>query len=369
MSARAGQRAILLAGLLAGAWAHAAAPAGHGIDLAPGLTVTSVVHDAIDYEGLSVYQQIDAQGLKRVVRWTQDDAQAGKRSHSAIFVTRPEDLESAHRLIIVWQSGDPENFPGAVQGVASRAIRRDLLDSGATALVLGAAPVQSGAALLGGLLGGRKYYRGTLTRVEKSPLPMSVLLDGRRTTVPVIHARGMVSVGDSSGSAELWILNDDRLPLILRWDALGASVRVVRIENPPAPRDAAAGRMHGIDLGQALADGCHAELDGIHFTSDSAELLPESAAALQAAAAVVAAHPDWKFMIEGHTDNLGGPDHNLDLSRRRAAAVRDALVARHHVPAARLEVRGFGLTRPVETNDTLEGRARNRRVELSRQCP
>ena len=70
--------------------------------------------------------------------------------------------------------------------------------------------------------------------------------------------------------------------------------------------------------------------------------------------------------MEGHTDSLGGDAPNLDLSRRRAAAVKQALASGYGIDAGRLQTAGFGASRPKESNDTLEGRARNRRVELVR---
>jgi outer membrane protein OmpA-like peptidoglycan-associated protein len=72
--------------------------------------------------------------------------------------------------------------------------------------------------------------------------------------------------------------------------------------------------------------------------------------------------------IEGHTDSIGGPRYNQDLSERRAAALKGELVGRHKVAPVRLGTRGFGASRPLEPNTTLEGRARNRRVELVRPC-
>jgi OOP family OmpA-OmpF porin len=80
------------------------------------------------------------------------------------------------------------------------------------------------------------------------------------------------------------------------------------------------------------------------------------------------ARPDWLITIEGHTDNIGIPASNLTLSQRRAEAVRAALVETYQTPADHLTAIGFGQTQPVETNATIEGRARNRRVELSRKC-
>ena len=69
--------------------------------------------------------------------------------------------------------------------------------------------------------------------------------------------------------------------------------------------------------------------------------------------------------MEGNTDNIGGDVYNLDLSKRRAAAVKETLVTRYHIAPDRLSTNGFGASHPIETNDTLEGRARNRRVELT----
>jgi outer membrane protein OmpA-like peptidoglycan-associated protein len=88
---------------------------------------------------------------------------------------------------------------------------------------------------------------------------------------------------------------------------------------------------------------------------------------LQEIAQALKHNPDWKLTVEGHTDNIGGDAYNLNLSKRRALAVKEALVAQYNIAPDRLANDGFGASRPVESNDTLEGRARNRRVELVRQ--
>ena len=75
-------------------------------------------------------------------------------------------------------------------------------------------------------------------------------------------------------------------------------------------------------------------------------------------------HPDWKLSIAGHTDGIAGDAFNLDLSKRRAAAVKNALVTGFGANAERLTTTGYGKSRPQDTNETPEGRARNRRVEL-----
>jgi outer membrane protein OmpA-like peptidoglycan-associated protein len=351
--------------------ASSGASAATDLNIAPGFITTSVIHDGVDYEAINVLQQLDAKGLKRVVRWSQVDATApgGRKEHSATFVTALSDLESAPRSITVWISGDPETMPGATQGMVSRAVWRSLVGKGESPIVLGTARATHPGDLLGGLLAGRKYYRGTLRRLEAGSIPYKVIVNGQSTTLPAVHVKGTVSVGSDSGTAELWILDDERLPTLLRWEILGSSLTIVRIDTPPKDKGGA-GAAGGIDLGNALSqhDGCHSELHGVYFTSGSAQLLPESRPALEGVAAALRQHPDWSVLIEGHTDNLGNAESNLSLSRARAAAVRTALINDLKIEASRLSSEGFGMTRPIETNATLEGRARNRRVELSRKC-
>jgi outer membrane protein OmpA-like peptidoglycan-associated protein len=106
---------------------------------------------------------------------------------------------------------------------------------------------------------------------------------------------------------------------------------------------------------------------GIYFDFNKDTLKPESEPVLKEIAQAMTHNPDWKLTVEGHTDNIGGDTYNLDLSKRRAAAVKQALVTQYNIAPDRLLTGGFGASRPVETNDTLEGRARNRRVELVRE--
>ena len=99
------------------------------------------------------------------------------------------------------------------------------------------------------------------------------------------------------------------------------------------------------------------------FDFDEADIRPDAAAALSQLATVIAAYPNGRVELSGHTDARGGDAYNLRLSERRAAAVAAWLVERHGVPAGRLATRGEGETRPVGDNATEEGRQRNRRVE------
>jgi outer membrane protein OmpA-like peptidoglycan-associated protein len=106
---------------------------------------------------------------------------------------------------------------------------------------------------------------------------------------------------------------------------------------------------------------------GIYFDFNSATIKPESEAVLRQIADIMRKNPDWRLSVSGHTDNIGGDPANLALSQRRAAAVKDALVTRYQITPDRLATSGYGASSPIESNATLEGRARNRRVELRRQ--
>jgi OmpA-OmpF porin, OOP family len=108
-------------------------------------------------------------------------------------------------------------------------------------------------------------------------------------------------------------------------------------------------------------------LYGIYFDTGKAILKPESEAALQEIAKLVKADPGLKLYVVGHTDNTGGFDANMKLSIDRASAVVSALVSKHSVSAAILKPCGDGPTAPVATNETEEGKALNRRVELVKQ--
>jgi outer membrane protein OmpA-like peptidoglycan-associated protein len=115
---------------------------------------------------------------------------------------------------------------------------------------------------------------------------------------------------------------------------------------------------------QALATTGKVDIYSIYFSFDSDLIREESEPTLREIAEVMRRHPDWKLGVNGHTDGVGGDQYNLDLSRKRAGAVKDALVKRYRIDGGRLGTSGLGKSQPKDTNDTLEGRARNRRVEL-----
>lgn len=104
---------------------------------------------------------------------------------------------------------------------------------------------------------------------------------------------------------------------------------------------------------------------GINFDSAKSAVSADSEPVLTQVREMLAAHPELKIKIEGHTDNVGGQAANLVLSQQRAAAVKAWLV-RNGVADNRLTSEGLGDSRPVAPNDTDDGRRKNRRVELVR---
>ncbi|WP_404981094.1 MULTISPECIES: OmpA family protein [Caballeronia] len=101
------------------------------------------------------------------------------------------------------------------------------------------------------------------------------------------------------------------------------------------------------------------------FDSGRAQLKPGSNRALVAALEMIKAHPDKRILVAGYTDNVGGATSNLHLSNARAAALRDWLVDASGIAATQFAIQGYGDTRPIASNDTPEGRAKNRRVEIT----
>jgi len=121
------------------------------------------------------------------------------------------------------------------------------------------------------------------------------------------------------------------------------------------------------DFSQMISSSGRYVTHGILFDTDSDRLKPESAAVIQAIARGLETNPNLKLQIEGHTDSVGNAAHNLELSKRRAEAVKAVLAGQFKVDGTRLTTAGLGAGKPIDSNDTVQGRAQNRRVEFVRQ--
>lgn len=329
------------------------------IPLEVGLMVVSATVDhGLDYEVFRTVVAADDDAVTFVLRRT-DPSSGGDTDARAISVTRivkRQDLAEANRVIAYFHTQDPELFPGSTAFQASTDFLDALRGGGQVPFVFGiaAGPL--------GLLGARKYYRGNLQRVDL--VQVAVLLNGVPTTLPAMHVKGTLKVGDDVGEAEFWWLDQSDNALALRWTFKDSRVQVVRIDTLGSPAEAAVSQLR-----TALAsDLCRAALHGVYFDTGSAALLPQSEAEIAVVAALVKDHPEWQLAIEGHTDDIGSAEDNLLLSQKRAAAVRLALIDGCGIVADRLTATGYGETSPLDDNGSLEGRARNRRVELARQC-
>jgi len=107
-------------------------------------------------------------------------------------------------------------------------------------------------------------------------------------------------------------------------------------------------------------------LTGASFDFNKATLTAEGRMHIDHAVQVMRDNPGLRVSVEGHTDSVGTHAYNTKLSWRRATTVRDYMVS-HGIAASRITTEGYGETRPIASNDTADGRAKNRRVEIIAQ--
>jgi outer membrane protein OmpA-like peptidoglycan-associated protein len=332
------------------------------IPLVTGLTIVSALHyPEGDRENIVNVSEASSAGARYTWSYEQhgggDVTHLPDRAKLRRFV-RASDLAGAPRLDAVFPSNAPEESPGFTAFSISQAAYRKLLAEKQMPYTITTVEGAGGLGKLGGMFASRMTMRGTLSLASPRPEPMSVLLNGARVIVPTLRLKGAFALGDEKDVMDMWVLADSTHPLILRVVDKTDVLQTIRIDLPA--KDAAVER--------ELATACRAEIPGIYFAFNSAALDPASDPALSDMSKLLAKHTDWTLAIEGHTDNIGGDASNQTLSTKRAEAVRTALVSRFHIAAARLRSAGFGATRPREPNTTIEGRARNRRVELVRPC-
>ena len=143
----------------------------------------------------------------------------------------------------------------------------------------------------------------------------------------------------------------------------GRTVAVVHLLEPRS-RDKKMVTVKADEMARSINTTGKVVLYGIFFDTAKADLTPASDPALAEIAALLKADPKLAVLIVGHTDNQGGFDYNVDLSRRRADSVVKALATTLKVDAKRLRAAGAGMIAPAAPNETEEGRSRNRRVEV-----
>lgn len=338
-----------------------AATTASRIPLCEGLTIVTAIEERNgDYESVKRVTALTSTSLNLAVRGDRPVNSAIHRIHVARTVLR-DDLRTATFYLHHFDTRAPAVVPGSTAVGTSTAVLAALKDTGAAdiAVIDPAARAASPAEMQ------RHLWTYKLRRVGS--VPLSVTVNGSKTDLMAIHARGTY-MGDR---ADFYFLDDPDNPLTLRFeftsgprDDKPARLQVVQISYAcePSVKPAAPGRLE-----RALLEDGRADVYELYFEFGSARIRDLSEPTLQEIAAVLTRHPDWRLDIEGHTDSVAPDDYNLDLSQRRAAAVKAALTGRYGIDQPRLSTVGFGESRPKDRNDTLEGRARNRRVELVRQ--
>ena len=341
------------------------------IPLVQGLTLVGAASERQgDYESTYVFDAVDADGTLHLDTSADLPDPAGGKARPVSFNRDVGGSDRAHARTYKYMfSNGPQEYPGTTALGTSAAVINDLRSTGNAAITL-----DGQVAGLGNLLNSilallpdgdsqkpaDPYFSGsgTIRAVEPGPVPYPMMVNDALVSLSAWHVKGNFSEGATLVPIEWYILDDPANPLTLRFDIGKDKLEIIRIAFPlddPAK-----------SLETSLQHDHRAVIYGIYFDFNSATIKPQSATVLLTIAEVMKKNADWALTVEGHTDNIGGNAANQDLSARRAAAVRTALI-QLGIADRRLLASGFGASAPRDTNATLAGRARNRRVELTRQ--
>jgi OmpA-OmpF porin, OOP family len=201
---------------------------------------------------------------------------------------------------------------------------------------------------------------------------ISSLLGGAGTAVPsAVPSAAAETAGMSKRLVPLLLLAVVVVALLAYWKECGSSVRsnLAKITLPGGAVISVPEGSLNYQLAQFLANGNSSELpktfafDNLNFATGTTQLTPESVSTVNDLIVILKAYPAAEVQLVGHTDNTGDAAANMKLSQDRANAVRDMLV-NGGIDAGRLSTAGYGQDKPMASNDTDEGRAKNRRTEL-----
>lgn len=165
--------------------------------------------------------------------------------------------------------------------------------------------------------------------------------------------------GDAYVTVQTFSLIDDLYCAELN----GRTIALVHVLEPKG-REKKMVVVEAAKMANSLSTSGSISLYGIYFDTDKAALKPESDPTLQEIATLLQNDPKMAVIVVGHTDNQGAFAYNIDLSSRRAEAVKDALVTKYGIDGGRLTAAGAGMMAPVASNDSEDGRSKNRRVVL-----
>jgi outer membrane protein OmpA-like peptidoglycan-associated protein len=309
----------------------------------PGLTITRAYTSQYgpDAEEFNVITDVTRDGIAL--------SYSDTRGITAQRLVRTADRRNAHSYLIGFDPRVPRVIPNTTSlGISSEALQQ-LRSSGVTAMSLMYDTRLS-------------TISGSLTLVnDNGRLP--VLVENQIVSIPVLIARGNFQNGARSASGYFYFVSDIKNPIAIEysirmsWEKALRTTRTVRVS---------AGRSEQAAMEQTLRTLRKLDVYGIHFDFDKATIRPAAKSLIADIAKTLKNNPAWTIRITGHTDAIGRPEYNLDLSSRRAEAVKQAIARNHGINPARISTAGAGSTKPKASNATLQGRAQNRRVELTR---
>jgi outer membrane protein OmpA-like peptidoglycan-associated protein len=347
--------------------------AQESIPLCAGLTIAGAVSEPEgDYEPIITVDSVDAAGVHLRYAAEVRASSGAIRKVTVRRTVRSADLDSATLMQAWFNDRAAVTIPGTTAIGLSRLVLQALKRTGTAAI--GLFDRESSAYPARRDVQPNMYELAmpyTLRRVSDSPRTLPVLVNGVATALPVLRARGEY-MGDV---VDFFILDDEANPLGLRSrltsggsEGVAAVTQVVKISYRCSPgQGALTAEPPSSPLERALIAGRRVDVYDIYFDFNSDRIREQSEPTLREIAELLRRHRDWRLAIEGHTDSIANDQVNLELSARRAAAVKAALTGRHGIAEGRLTTSGAGESRPKDRNDTPEGRARNRRVELVRQ--
>lgn len=306
----------------------APAIAGEKLAFAPGVVITTAVEkgDAAgnDYEFILTIKRLDSTGF------TYDWTMSAPKNWKGKRVIRPSDLENAHMLNDFYYNSSIRSLSSDYSSVVwPRAVF---------------ARIKKGEPVTMKIMELSKPVTRTLQSTGSKTF--SVIVNEEARNLPVITCR-------SQDGATYTILDDEAFPLGLgsKSPKGGWGAQVVSIRTQVAAKSEK----------DILAETGRLTAYGIHFHTDSAELRQESEPVFREIFAFLREHPKEHLVIEGHTDAVGTDEHNIYLSKQRAESVKRKLTE-GGVDPARLSIEAYGESRPVSDNNTVGGRALNRRV-------
>lgn len=209
---------------------------------------------------------------------------------------------------------------------------------------------------------GHKYYIGY--KLNKGATEPGELKIRRNVQDALKKIGGKVVFDDNFNKTSTIVLQKDGKETWVEVRSYSNLYRLTIVEREAMKQEVVA---DAAAMGNDINTTGHVSVYGIYFDTGKSEIRPESDAAISEIAKLLKENGALKLHVVGHTDNVGSFESNMKLSKDRANAVVKALAGKHGIAAARLKSHGVASLAPVASNDTEDGKAKNRRVELVKQ--